>query len=350
MDIAERHADSSPSPGWTVRGQDRVSGELRRAVITGPRHAYILSGPAHSGKLTCALEFGAALLCPNAGDEAVPCHDCAICRRIGRGVFPDLTVYDLDTQAAFDRSQGKNLTLNISTVRRITSDVSLRPSEAEWKVVIVNDVETMQETAQEAFLKTLEEPPSFVVIVLLTTDADLLLPTIRSRCVTLRMQTPPASIVEQTLKGKGIDAGQASHIALLSEGQIGWAVMAANDSSLLEERASLRSRARTWIGSDSYQRLVTATLLADGFAKDRESVFAELMAAQRVWRDILHVAEGVNADNAPNDLRMPNVDISSTMIASCLRSIDLCIASLEANVRPRLALQSMVSSWPAVSL
>ncbi len=331
---------------WPIRGQDRVVGELRRGVIAGPRHAYILSGPKHSGKLTCAREFAAALLCPNAGSSAVACHACAICRRISRGVFPDLSVIDLGSQALAEKSQGKNLALTIATIRRISADVSLRPSEAAWRVVIVDDVETMQETAQEAFLKTLEEPPAYVVIVLLTTDADLLLPTILSRCVTLRMQTPAAGAVKAALTERGVEADRASEIASLSDGLIGWAFNAADNPSLVEERDNTRARARAWIASDPYRRLVQATLLADGFAKDRETAFAELLAAQRVWRELLHVVERADATPAPEELRLLGHGLSGLRVAACLRSVDRCIAGLEANVRPRLALQTMVASWP----
>ncbi|CAA9574307.1 MAG: hypothetical protein AVDCRST_MAG87-2729 [uncultured Thermomicrobiales bacterium] len=331
---------------WKIRGQDRVVRELRRAVTVGPRHAYILSGPAHSGKLSCATEFAAALLCPNSGDDAIACHACSICRRIERGVFPDLSIIDLDAQALNEKSQGKNLSLTISTVRRIGADVSLRPSEAPWRVVIVNDVETMQETAQEAFLKTLEEPPGYVVIVLLTTDADLLLPTILSRCVTLRMGTPSSTVVKAALVERGVEESRARDIATLSDGSIGWAVTAATDPSLVEERARVRTRAREWIAAGHYDRLVAATLLADGFVKDREAVFVELLAAQREWRAILHAVERVDGDRSPVDFPPAHQAFSSSSVVSSLRSIDVCITNLEANVRPRLALQTMVGEWP----
>lgn len=346
----DRRASSAGNNGWRIRGQDRLSGELRRSVVAGPRHSYIVSGRSHSGKLTCATEFAAALLCPNSGERAVPCRECSTCRRISRGVFPDLSIFDLSTQAALEKSEGRNLTLNISTVRRITSEVSLRPSEADWKVVIVNDVETMQETAQEAFLKTLEEPPPYVVILLLTTDADLLLPTILSRCVTLRMQTPSVATIARVLVETGVDSERADEIALLSDGLMGWAFQAVDDPSLIEHRATLRARARSWIASDPYRRLVSATLLADTFARDRSAVFAELIAAQRIWRDLLHVIERVDPDNHPADLARSSIELSSMSIAASLRSIDFCIANLEANVRPRLALQGMVSSWPPITL
>ena len=334
---------------WSIRGQDRVVGELRRGVIAGPRHAYILSGAAHSGKLSCAIEFAAALLCPNAATNSTACHACAICRRIARGVFPDLSIIDLESQALNEKSQGKNLALTISTVRRISADVSLRPSESAWRVVIVNDVETMQETAQEAFLKTLEEPPSYVVIVLLTTDADLLLPTILSRCVTLRMQIPSSAVVESALVERGVEAPRAREVAALSDGSIGWALTAANDPALVEEREQARARAREWIASDTYERLVTTMLLADGFAKDRDAVYVALLAVQRAWREILHVVERVGVDRAAVDWPRPNHGFTGRSVVASLRSIDVCIADLEANVRPRLALQTMVSAWPSQS-
>ncbi len=342
-------AGSATGSDWPIRGQDRVVGELLRAATTGPRHAYILSGPEHSGKLSCALEFAAALLCPNAGNTAVACRACPVCRRIGRGVFPDLSVIDLDSQALTEKSQGKNLALTISTVRRISADASLRPSEAAWRVVIVDDVETMQETAQEAFLKTLEEPPAYVVIVLLTNDADLLLPTILSRCVTLQMQMPSAALVEAALVERGVEAIRAREIASLSDGSLGWAFDAVSDPELVEDRARVRTRARDWIASDSYHRLVSATLLADGFSKDREAVFVELLAAQRAWRDLLHIVEGVESDRRLDAWRPQPGTLTGPEVTVSLRSIDSCIASLETNVRPRLAMQTMVNAWPDVS-
>lgn len=347
MSAATNAAETRPQTktGWNIRCQDRVVGELRHAVAAGPRHAYVLSGPHHSGKLTCAMEFAAALLCPNAKEASAACHACPVCRRIERGVFPDLSVIDLASQALSEKSLGKNLALTISTVRRISADVSLRPSEAPWRVVIVNDVETMQETAQEAFLKTLEEPPPYVVIVLLTTDSDLLLPTILSRCVSLRMQTPSTAAVEAALVEHGVEGNRARAIAPLSDGLMGWAIAAASDPALVKERDKVRSKARAWIASDRYHRVLSATLLADGFAKDREAVFEELLAAQRAWRDVLHLVEQVNPGRETDDSVL-FTGLSGPSVVAGLKSIDACIAGLEANVRPRLALQAMVDAWP----
>ncbi|MGI8486165.1 MAG: hypothetical protein ACR2OU_18140, partial [Thermomicrobiales bacterium] len=151
--------------GWRVWGLDRVVEEFKRAAVTRPRHAHILSGPDHVGKRTLAFEFARALVCENPPAAGVSCGACSRCRRVTRGVHPDVTYANLETQTSRDRGTSKNMSLNIGTVRDVSSSVALRPAESEWRIAIVDDVETMQETAQEAFRKTLEEPPPYTIIL-----------------------------------------------------------------------------------------------------------------------------------------------------------------------------------------
>lgn len=342
---------TSPSRAWGLSGQDRLVAELRQAVTGGPRHAYILSGAPHSGKRTLAIAFAKALNCLESPAPGEFCGHCGVCRRIDRGVFPDVSIFDLSTQAARDRTSGKNLTLTIATVREVTSQVAYRPSEARWRVVIIDDVESMQEAAQEAFLKTLEEPPPYAMILLLTPDADLLLPTIRSRCVTLRMQLASASAVGEALAQRGVPESDRAPIAALSDGRVGWAITAVADRTVLERALDEEREAADWLTADPYHRLVRAWLLAEDFSKDRESVYRKLHAVQRAWRGILYRRHGVVATGPIAGSDMPPdtlMSLSGVSIARAMASVDECITDLEANVRPRLAMQTMVMSWPEV--
>lgn len=338
-----------PSPPWGVFGQDRLVADLQRAVAAAPRHAYILTGPPRSGKRALALAFAKAMNCQQPPGAADFCGRCATCRRIDRAVFPDVTVFDRATQAERERTSGKNLALTIATVRDVSSQVAYRPSESRWKIVIVDDVESMQETAQEAFLKTLEEPPAYAVIFLLTTDADLLLATVRSRCVTVRMQVANEVVIRDALGERGVTDSDAAHISALSDGRVGWAIKAASDPAILERGFADERESIDWVAAGRYDRLIHAWLLSDEFGKDRESAFRRLKAAQRLWRAILYRRHGVAGVGTMANVDSPVQGVTSLpgpSIVRALMSIDECIADLEANVRPRLALQTMVMEWP----
>lgn len=339
------------SSGWPVWGHDHAVSALQGAIRHGVRHAYILSGYHHVGKLALASAFAKALICTESSMPGIACGKCAACRRIDRGTHPDVTLYDLSRQQQTSEKSttSKNLSLNIQTVRDITSSVSLRPMESDHRVVIVDDVETMQETAQEAFLKTLEEPPPYAVILLLTTDAEILLETIRSRCTTIQLQTVPATTISAMLESSGVDADQASNIAVASVGRPGWAIEASNDANMLKERLDLFGAVASWIHSNRYQRMVEATRLGDSFSKNRDAVYARLSAAQTMWRASALQSLGVSEIDLTGLDDTGDHVISTADAVLALRSVETCFSDLDANVRPRLALQSMVLQWPVLT-
>lgn len=336
-------ATATERPGWGVYGNTAAVERMRRAIMQGPRHAYLLSGPDFIGKSRLATAFAAALLCPNSPESGESCGACSTCRRISKGVHPDVSHFDLAYQAAQDDSKSKNLTLNISTVRDIGRLVSLRPVEARWRVVVVDDVETMQEPAQEAFLKTLEEPPSYVVILMLCADAELLLPTLLSRCAVVPMVPPVDGTVREALMDAGADAERADRIAVASRGRVGLALRALDDDALTEALSENVTAAQSWVTGDEYGRMVEAFRLADRFPAEREAVFDRLAATQATWRAMVLAAagatdgtgDGPRLDSAPDGVR-------------ALMAIDRCIRDLEGNVRPRAALATMVQAWPPV--
>jgi DNA polymerase III subunit delta' len=336
------------SSGWPIWGHDHAVHELQSAVTGGVRHAYILSGYHNVGKTALAREFAKAIVCAEPPAPGLSCGNCSACRRVDRGTHPDVTLYDLERQqqSAEKSSTGKNLSLTIQTVRQITSSIALRPMEARHRVVIVDDVETMQETAQEAFLKTLEEPPAYAVILLLTTDADLMLETIRSRAMTVQLQTVPTATILAMLEASGIERERARAIAVASVGRPGWALQAVENDQLLIQRVEVQSSVVSWIQSDHYQRLVEATRLGDAFSKDRDSVYARLLAAQAVWRAIVLRSVGVSDIDHPEVASAEHLSYAAAASVKALKSVDACLADLDSNVRPRLALQSMVLQWP----
>ncbi len=321
---------------WPIAGHAQIIRELRAAVRRGPNHAYIFAGMPHLGKRSTAVAFAQALMCEQPLAPGVPCGDCRNCRRIARGTHPDVNEWNLERQmqTAEKSTTSRNLTINIQTVRDVSSSLAMRPFESRYRVAIVDDVQTMQETAQEAFLKTLEEPPAYAVIILLTTDADILLETIRSRAATVQFQPVPAAIIASNLIDRGIDAGPASELADSADGRPGWAILTSIDSQLATVQEQVQADALRWIQADRYNQIIEATKLGEIFFKERETVYARLAALQRQWRR--EFAAAIDAGETSRTIA----------ILQALKSIDTCFSDLDANVRPRLALQNMVLQWP----
>lgn len=157
-------------------GNEALKRRLR--LETGRRglsHAYILSGPAGSGKRTLAGALAAALVC-TAPEERRPCMTCPACRKAAGGIHPDIVRIGED---------GKEIT--VSQVRSLRSDAYIRPNEARRKVYIVENAQNLNPSAQNAMLKLLEEGPAYGAFLLLTENAAALLETVRSRCETLTL-------------------------------------------------------------------------------------------------------------------------------------------------------------------
>jgi DNA polymerase-3 subunit delta' len=181
-------------------GQERVAAFLRAAVESGSSsHAYLFVGPPGSGKRTAARGLACALVCEDGG-----CGTCSACMRVKRGAHPDVRVVEPQGAATYLVEQVRD---------EIVPDMWLRPAEARAKVYVIDRADAMNDSSANAFLKTLEEPPSAVSIVLLTDDFDAVLPTIISRCQVVRFApVPPARAIlllaERT--GAGEDAALAA--------------------------------------------------------------------------------------------------------------------------------------------
>lgn len=172
-----------------VIGQEQIKEHLHTALITGKiSHAYIINGEKSSGKEFIANTFAMALQCEKGGDE--PCQECHSCKQALSANQPDIIRV----------SHEKPNTISVDDIRaQINNDVAIKPYSSPYKVYIMNEAEKMTVQAQNAILKTLEEPPEYAVIILLTTNVDSLLPTILSRCVVLNMKPVADELVRKFL-------------------------------------------------------------------------------------------------------------------------------------------------------
>ncbi|MCA9879111.1 MAG: DNA polymerase III subunit [Thermomicrobiales bacterium] len=340
---------TAPESGWPAWGDPIAAERLREIIRSGQvGQCYLLSGPSGVGKSALAAAFAQALVCehPDAEDVSVPCGACRSCRNVMRSAHPDVERFDLPAQATLlEAKAGKGSTLTIEMVRRLRSSAALLPLEASRRLLIVDDAETLLEPAQQALLKTLEEPPATVTILLLCDEADALLPTVRSRCQEITVRPQPLSAIVRTLEERGVATPEAEEIALLSRGSAAWAMAAASDSAALHARREARSAARTWLEGSAYERLATAYRLGDQFSKRRDDVIATVqMVVQLLREELLRVA-------AASALRQDDDQIASqgalAVLARALSATLQCLSDFDANVRPRLAMEAMVLAWPS---
>jgi DNA polymerase-3 subunit delta' len=337
--------------GWRFCGNRQSVEKLRSAVERrAPRHAFLLTGIPSVGKRTLANRFAQALLCerPVSG---IPCFECGSCRRVLRGSHPDISLYSLERQNEIAGERGKTATtLTIDTARSISAQAPLRPMNGAWRFVIVDDAELLLPDAQEALLKTIEEPPAFLVLLLVSSDLEAILPTIRSRCEHFELGAVPISEIDLFLTETGVEPNTAAAAAAFSSGAPGWAIRAAEYTLLIEESMSIVEQAASWIESSNFERVATAFALCDSIPKQRGEAIAVIEATAGLWRDSMLVRTG-NSDRivygAHTDLsnRLAGSHELSELLAA-LSAVWTCLDDIRINVRPRLALESMVLSWP----
>ncbi|MGH2541910.1 MAG: DNA polymerase III subunit delta', partial [Ardenticatenaceae bacterium] len=166
--------DTTLNP-WPIIGHELAVAYLSRAIAEDTlAHAYLLTGPEQVGKQTMAQTFAQALLCTAEGNR--PCGSCRACHLVQARRHPDFLILDMAWQESVLPDKRSAQSISVDAVRLINGELARRPHEGRWKVLLVPHAEELTVAAANAFLKTLEEPPSFVVILLTARDPDLVLP------------------------------------------------------------------------------------------------------------------------------------------------------------------------------
>ena len=172
-----------------IYGQPQIVEHFKNAISTGKiSHAYMINGERSSGKEFIARVFAQALECEEGGVD--PCNECHSCRQANAGNHPDIIKV----------MHEKPATIGVEDIRvGINDNILIKPYACNWKIYIINEAEKMTVQAQNALLKTLEEPPAYAVILLLTSNLEVMLPTILSRCVVLNMKPVPDDMIKSYL-------------------------------------------------------------------------------------------------------------------------------------------------------
>ena len=244
-----------------TRGQPRALAAIASMVTGSVPHAVLLVGPASSGKTTLALDLAAGLLCSDPDPAARPCRLCRGCRLVASGNHPDLHRLAPEGPGGQVRI-GKAGDPESGTIRRLISELALLPAEGGSRVAIVEQAHRINDDAQNALLKMLEEPPAGVTIVLCADDEECLLPTVRSRCVRIRLGPVAGREIERWLGELGAaDAPAASRFARLAAGCPGLALAYARAPEAARLRGEIARGLIDLLAASRHERLTSVRSL-----------------------------------------------------------------------------------------
>ena len=212
-----------------ILGHEQIIEHLQNAIKTDKvSHAYILDGPDMSGKKMIADAFSMTLECEKKGTE--PCMECHSCKQALGKNQPDIIYLQHE----------KPNTISVDDIRsQINNDIGVKPYSSPYKVYIVDEAEKMNVQAQNALLKTIEEPPAYAVILLLTNNAEIFLPTILSRCVRLSLKAvPDEKIKAYLMENYEVPDYKADVCVAFAQGNVGKAIELAESEDFNEIKNS----------------------------------------------------------------------------------------------------------------
>lgn len=380
---------------WNVIGQERAIAVLRRAIADPARlsHAYLFVGPEHVGRATTARAFAQALNCerssfpptrpeglfdlgghppnppaegrspsalPGADEpsemDTVPCGACRACRLIAEDKHPDVEWLGVggvcEESEHRDHSADNSRDIRICQIRRLERVVSRTPFEGRCRVIIVEPADALTTEAANAFLKTLEEPPRHVVLVLLTSREEMLPETVRSRCRRLVFYGVPRHEIEAALVERwGAAPEPAARLARLAQGRLGWAVAALQDERLLIDRERTFDDIESLLAGGYSDRFAYAASLGARFPRDPQAVRATLELWREWWRDVLLAAAG-KAELAAESERLDTLRSQASQYGvagavQALRAVTNGRRHLEEHASPTLALEAMLLELPS---
>ena len=317
-----------------IVGQEQIKEHLQNALESGKiSHAYIINGEKSSGKEFIAKVFAMALQCEAGGTE--PCQECHSCKQALSANQPDIIRV----------THEKPNTISVDDIRvQINNDVAIKPYSSRYKVYILNEAEKMTQQAQNALLKTLEEPPEYAVILLLTANVNSLLPTILSRCVVLNMKPVSDTQVKKYLMEQlQIPDYKAEVCVAFARGNVGKAKSLATSEDFENVKNEALSLLK-YIRDMELHEIITAIKKITEYKLEIND-YLDIMA---IWyRDILLFKATKDANHLIFREELPSLRQAATRssyegIENIIKALDKAKARLKANVNFDLTMELLL--------
>ena len=317
-----------------ILGNEMVKDHFKKAIANHKiSHAYILTGEAGMGRKSIANAFAMTLLCEKGGSE--PCMSCHSCKQVMSGNHPDLIYV----------THEKPGSIGVDDVReQINDTIMIRPYSSYYKIYIVDEAEKMTVQAQNALLKTIEEPPSYAVIILITTNQEAFLPTILSRCVQMKLKPLKDFTIKSYLtQNLHIAEKDADICAAFARGNLGKAIHLASSDEFRELFQKVMVLVKN-VGT------MDISMLLDCIREMKEQNFdiGEVLDLMQLWyRDVLmfKVTKDMNLLIFKNEYKMINETgekIDYAGLEAILAAIDTARTRLNANVNMELAMELLL--------
>jgi DNA polymerase-3 subunit delta' len=325
---------------WDVFGHDWAVVMLQQHIANDNlRHAYLLTGPIGVGRRTLAIRLAQALNCANPTAPGVPCHACRTCKQIEAGQHPDLLLI---------KKPADKKDLLIEQIREVGKFLTYRPYMAPYKVVLITNFEDANASAQNALLKTLEEAPSFAILLLTAGNAEQLLPTIVSRCEILRLRPIAADAVAGFLEARGLEPDRARLLSHLSDGRPGYAIQLSLDDPILGFRTEKLDDLRVILAANLPQRFQYAEKISKSRDVFRQALFVWLS----YWRDIMLSTSGASAAftniDRTDEIQTLALAVNLPLARAISENLEKAIDRLDRNVNAKLLAEVTLMDWPRI--
>ncbi len=330
---------------WNLLGHEWAVQMLKQHLIHDSlRHAYLFCGPPGLGRRTLALRLSQALNCPEPVAPGEPCGICRTCKQIDRMQYTDLAVIQAEKEGGI---------LKVEQIRSIRQSLVLKPYQGKYRVALFLRFQEANANAANALLKTLEEAPAHVILILTADTPEQLLPTIVSRCEVLRLRPLPVALVETFLRESGADEITAHLLAHVSGGRPGYALRLMQDKEKLKFRSQRLEDLQSLLKSTRRGRFAYAEKLTERKKKDAEAEerFRDtLLIWLSFWRDVMLRVSGMDAPLANVD-RLTEIEalagkLSLNEARHLVESTEGTIDKLESNVNARLLAEVLLLDWP----
>ena len=325
---------------WNLVGHEWAVDMLKKHVVNGTtRHAYLFAGPPGLGRRSLALRFAQALNCQTPLDAGIPCGQCRDCKQIEAMQHADLTVVQAESEGG---------TLKVDQIREARRTLTFKPYQSKYRVAIFLRFQEANDNAANALLKTLEEAPSYAVLILTADNPEQLLPTIVSRCEVLRLRPLPIEDVRRELENRGLETDRANLIAHISGGRPGYARQLIESESLLEKREDRLNDLQDLIAASRVEKFA----YADKLARDKDSMRQAILIWLSYWRDVMLRTAQAETPLVNMDRNVEIEDLAGRLDLSAARGVvsglEDVLEKMERNVNSRLLAEVMLLDLPKV--
>jgi DNA polymerase-3 subunit delta' len=327
---------------WELTGHEWAVTMLQQHIQKDKlQHAYLFSGAPGIGKRTLALKFAQAINCTQRTIPGEPCGTCRDCKQFAAMQHPDLSLVEDDDGSG---------TIKVNQIRELQHSLSLAPYQARYRIALLQRFENANANAQNALLKTLEEAPPRVVLLLTCTSPESLLPTIVSRCEILRLRPLPLDVLKEELTQKWqVPEQKARQLAHLTSGRLGQALHYHQDESLLGQRKTFQEDMSILLKSNTRDRFS----YAEAASQEKAELRFRFETWLSIWRDMLHMrvesqAPLINLD-MQNELNFLCHQMEIAEINQQASAMESALNQLETNQNPRLLTEVLLMNWPNFS-